>query len=97
MNRLPRRVPVKAGWYKVKQVPRADPHLLDCVGRCVDEQSCIYILKTMSLEQKWATLCHEWAHGIADGHQDLNICTSEDAVEHVGQRVLSLLRHLVKE
>lgn len=94
MKPLPRRVPVKAGWYKVRQVPLSDPHLLDCYGRCVVEEATIYILKTMTLEQKWATLTHEWAHGIADGYNDLNICNSEDAVEHVGQNVLALLNHL---
>ena len=94
---LPRKVPVKAGWYDVRQVPRTDPHLLDCVGRCVDEESAIYILKTMSLQQKWATLVHEWTHGIADGHHDLNICTSEDAAEHIAQNVFALIKWLTRK
>lgn len=93
---LPRKVPVKGGWYAVKIVPRENPYLLDCIGRCVDELQTIFILKTLTLEWKWATLFHEWTHAIAYGNTDLNIASadSEDAVEHISSQLLLLFKHL---
>jgi len=93
---LPKRLPVKGSFYRVKEVPRHDPHLIDCVGRYVTEECCLYVMETMAPLQKWATLFHEWTHAITDGHPQLDISNNESAVEHVASNLMPLIKFIIE-
>jgi hypothetical protein len=93
-TRLPTKVPVKGWWFRVVLVPITDPHLLDCVGRCVEQEATIYVLNSLPNELRWATLFHEWAHAVGANHSFT--IESEDGAEHLASNLLRLFEYLIK-
>ena len=94
---LPLKIPVRGMWYRIKEVPRHEAHLLDCVGRCVDEEATIYILESMTLYQKWSTLYHEWSHAICDGYPKMDLRNDESATQHLADNLMPLIQYLANK
>lgn len=83
-------------WYQVKEVSHNEGHLIDCVGRCVDQEATLYILDTLTNRQKWATLFHEWSHAITDGYTELNLCEEDgSATQHLADNLMPLVQFLM--
>lgn len=94
--RFPRKVPIKGVVWKVSLVPPDHPSLGgDSSGTYDFHTQAIYIDKTLSRQNRWATLYHELLHIIATGHDVLDLCT-ESAVEAVSGEVYAITVYLEK-
>ena len=95
--RFPRSVPVKGVVWKVRKVSPDGKELGgDSSGTYSLHTQTIYIDKTMSRANQWATLWHELLHIVALGHEHFDLC-EESPVETLSGEVYAITVYLERQ